>query len=94
MFKNRSISRGRYIYKLGDGTFVDYQWATEPTNLKIRKKRILEFLKIYNDDSWEDSVHIRYVRYAKYKLLQCHYNLGELKKSDKIIQELIETDTL
>jgi pentatricopeptide repeat protein len=76
------------------GVFVDYQWATEPESYKVRKERLKMFLKAHDtgDGTWEDSVHVRYVRYAKYDLLQCHYHLGELEEADRLLNEMMLSD--
>jgi len=76
------------------GVFVDYQWATEKESYEIRKDRLQIFLKEHDavEGDWEDSVHVRYVRYAKYDLLQCFYHLGELNEADNLLKRLVETD--
>ena len=74
------------------GAYSDYQWATEPKDYKTKKVRILLYLKEYDvkDEEWEDSVHINYVKYAKFSLLQCLYHLDELQEADELVKILME----
>ena len=76
------------------GVYIDYQWTTKVKDYEVRKERLKLFLDEYdvNEGEWEDSVHIRYVRYAKYNLLQCYYHLGELNEADKLLKVIVESD--
>lgn len=75
-----------------NGAYSDYQWATEPKEYKTKKVRILLYLKEYDvkDGEWEDSVHINYVKYAKFSLLQCLYHLNELQEADELVKIMME----
>lgn len=78
----------------GRGTYVDFQWAVEPSDLAERARRLEAFLVRYDPavHGLEDAVHLRFYRVARYRLLHAYYHLGRLGAADSILGGLEATD--